>query len=119
MLDDSNDERKNVSEQASEIGSAFEEEVEWRYVTTIFTLSGTEFEEGATEVARIAKNGGAVMSTASDWMDEGVDVLCLHPPDHVRSRLSTYRRWSAQAFLTSIPESRKQIRYYGSIPRIS
>jgi len=58
VLDDSNDERKNVSEQASEIGSAFEEEVEWRYVTTIFTLSGTEFEEGATEVARTAKNGG-------------------------------------------------------------
>jgi len=58
VLDDSNHERKDVSEQASEIGSAFEEEVEWRYVTTIFTLSVPEFEGGTSEVARTAKNGG-------------------------------------------------------------
>jgi len=58
VLDDSYHEKNDASQKASEIGCAFEKKVDWRYVTTIFTLSGTEFEEGASEVARMAKNGG-------------------------------------------------------------
>jgi hypothetical protein len=58
VLGDSYYGRNDTYQQASEIGCAFEEEIEWRYVSTIFTLSVTEFEEGATEVARMAKNGG-------------------------------------------------------------
>jgi hypothetical protein len=58
VLDDSYHEQKDASRKASEVGGRFEKEVDWEYVSTVFTLSATEFEEGATEVARMAKNGG-------------------------------------------------------------
>lgn len=58
VLGDSYYRKNDTSQQASEVGCAFEKEIEWRYVSTIFTLSATEFEGEATEVARMAKNGG-------------------------------------------------------------
>jgi hypothetical protein len=58
VLDDSYNEQKDASQQASEVGCTFEKEVDWRYVSTVFTLSMAAFEEGATAVARLAKNGG-------------------------------------------------------------
>jgi hypothetical protein len=57
VLDNSYHEQKDASQQASEIGCEFEKEVDWQYVSTVFTLSATEFEESATAVARMAKNG--------------------------------------------------------------
>jgi hypothetical protein len=58
VLDNSYHEQKDASQQASEVGCAFEKEVDWRYVSTVFTLSATAFEKGATAVARMAKEGG-------------------------------------------------------------
>jgi hypothetical protein len=58
VLGDSYYRKNDPSQQASAVGCAFEKEIEWRYVSTIFTLSATEFEGEATEVARRAKNGG-------------------------------------------------------------
>jgi hypothetical protein len=59
VLDDPYHEKNDASQQASEVGGgAFEKEVDWRYVSTVFTLSATAFEKGATAVARMAKDGG-------------------------------------------------------------
>lgn len=48
----------DASRQASKIGCAFEEEVDWEYVVTVFTMSATELEDRDTEAARIAQSGG-------------------------------------------------------------
>lgn len=58
VLDDSYHEQKGASQQAARIGCSFEKEVDWRYVVTVFTMSATEREKGATEVARVARSGG-------------------------------------------------------------
>jgi hypothetical protein len=57
-LDDSDLSQEDASRQASEVGCAFEKEIDWRYVVTVFTMSATELENGDTEVARVARNGG-------------------------------------------------------------
>jgi hypothetical protein len=58
VLDEPNLSQEDVSRQASEVGCAFEKEIDWRYVVTVFTMSTTELEKGDTEVARVAQNGG-------------------------------------------------------------
>jgi hypothetical protein len=58
VLEDAYYNKHDSLTQAAQIGCAFEKEVDWRYVTTVFTLSDTDVEEGRTEVARIAKSGG-------------------------------------------------------------
>jgi hypothetical protein len=50
--------QSEASQQATRIGCAFEEEVDWRYVVTVFTMSAVEFDRSETEVARIARSGG-------------------------------------------------------------
>lgn len=58
VLDEPYHEQNNPSRQATEIGCAFEREVDWRYVVTVFTMAAPEFEQSETEVARVARGGG-------------------------------------------------------------
>jgi hypothetical protein len=58
VLDDSYQELNDASRQASQVGCAFEKEVDWQYVVTVFTMSATELENGAIEAARVAQSGG-------------------------------------------------------------
>lgn len=58
VLDDTYPSQNDASQQATRIGCAFEEEVDWRYVVTVFTMSGAEFDRNETEVARTARSGG-------------------------------------------------------------
>lgn len=58
VFDDAVHEQNDPSQEASAVGCAFEKEVDWRYVVTVFTLSTTEVENGESEVARVARSGG-------------------------------------------------------------
>lgn len=58
VLDDAVHDEQETSRQASDVGCAFEREVDWCYVVTVFTMSATEIETGNTEIARIARSGG-------------------------------------------------------------
>lgn len=58
VLDDTHLSQGDASQQATRIGCDFEEEVDWRYVVTIFTMSGAEFDQSETEVARTLRSGG-------------------------------------------------------------
>lgn len=58
MLEDSYHGTNDASQQASEVGCAFEKEIDWRYVVAVFTMSATELEDGDTDVARIAQSRG-------------------------------------------------------------
>ncbi len=58
VFDDAYCEQNDPSRQASSVGCAFEKDVNWRYVVTVFTLSAAEFETGDSEVARMAQSGG-------------------------------------------------------------
>ena len=58
VLDDTAHDEQESSRWASEIGNAFEREVDWRYVVTVFTMPAAELEQSETEVARVARSGG-------------------------------------------------------------
>lgn len=58
VLDDPYSSQNDASRQATRIGCAFEEEVNWRYVVTVFTMSVAEFNQSETEIARMARSGG-------------------------------------------------------------
>lgn len=52
VVDDASDSPTERSRKASNVGSAFEQDVNWRYVVTVFTLSPTELRDEETDVAR-------------------------------------------------------------------
>ena len=58
VLNDTHPSQSDASEQATRIGCAFEEEVDWRYVVTVFTMSDVEFDRSETEIARTARSKG-------------------------------------------------------------
>ena len=58
VLDDAAHGEQEASRRASEIGCAFEREVDWRYVVTVFTMPAAELEQSETEVAQVARSRG-------------------------------------------------------------
>lgn len=58
VLGDAYHDQNDASQEASAAGCAFEQEVDWRYVVTVFTLSTTDVKEGDSEVARVVRSGG-------------------------------------------------------------
>lgn len=57
VLNDDYDQH-DASRLASQAGCAFEEEVDWSYITTIFTVAKTAFDENRSGVVRAARREG-------------------------------------------------------------
>lgn len=57
VLDDKYYDQHDVSALASRAGCAFEEEVDWSYIATIFTASKTAFDDNRSGVVRAGREG--------------------------------------------------------------
>jgi hypothetical protein len=58
VLDDEYHDQHDASALASQAGCAFEEDVDWSYIATVFTASKTAFDDNRSGVVRAARREG-------------------------------------------------------------
>lgn len=58
VLDDEYHDQHDASALASQAGCAFEEDVDWSYIATVFTASKTAFDDTRSGVVRAARREG-------------------------------------------------------------